>query len=146
MSLIRTPVNRTHRLTEHCSGPHPLMIAISLSPKHVRFTRSCCYNQATLPNIHHVTILNSFRDRVAGSSVVAGSILWTVMAQVHAGNIMKRKRVLTIKDKLKICDSVRKGRSMMCLAGEFNVGTSGHFSYPDISVIRTRSVPTCSDK
>ena len=42
------------------------------------------------------------------------------MAEVRAGNIMKRKRiVLTIKDKLKICDSVRKGRSMASLAGEF---------------------------
>ena len=43
---------------------------------------------------------------MAGSSVVAGSILWIVMAQVHAGNVKKQKRVLTTKDKLKICDSV----------------------------------------
>ena len=56
------------------------------------------------------------------------------MGQVRAGNITKRKRVLTVKDKLKICDSVRKGKFMASLAGEFNVGslgTSGHFSYPN---------------
>ena len=70
------------------------MIAVSPSPKHVRFTRSCHYNQATPPNVHHVTVLNSFRDHVAGSSVVAGSILWTVTAEVHAGNITKLKRVV----------------------------------------------------
>ena len=59
---------------------------------------------------------------MAASSVVAGSILWTVMAGVRAGNVMNRKRVvLTIKDKLKICDSVRKGRSMARLAGEFMI-------------------------
>ena len=46
---------------------------------------------------------------MAASSVVAASILWTVMAGVCAGNITERKRVVqTIKDKLKICDSVGK--------------------------------------
>ena len=50
---------------------------------------------------------------MAESSVVAGSILWTVMAEVRAGNVTKRKRVVqTMKDQLKICDSV-------------------HFSYPN---------------
>ena len=104
MSLIRTPDNRTRRLTEHWLGPHPRTITISLSPKRVRLTRSCCYNQATPPNIHHVSILNSFRDRdsVAASSPVAGFFLLTVMAQVSAGNIMKRKIFLTIEDTCKL--------------------------------------------
>ena len=62
---------------------------------------------------------------MAGSSVAAGSTLWMVMAGVHAGNIMKRKRiVLTIKDKLKICDSVRKARSMVSLAGELKIAVA----------------------
>ena len=73
MSLIRTPDNRARRLTEHRSRPRPLTIALSLSPKRVR------YDQATPLNIQHVTVLNSFGDCVAGSSVVAGSILCTVM-------------------------------------------------------------------
>ena len=35
----------------------------------------------------------------------------------------KRKRVvLTIEDKLKICDLVKNGRSMTSAAAEFNVG------------------------
>ena len=59
---------------------------------------------------------------MAGSSVVAGSILWMVMAEIRTGNITKRKRViLTIKDKLNVCDSVRKERSMASLAGEFKI-------------------------
>ena len=51
----------------------------------------------------------------------------------------KRKRaVLTIEDKLKICDLVKNGRSLTSVAAEFN--------YPNISLIRTPSVPTRSDK
>ena len=51
----------------------------------------------------------------------------------------KRKRVvLTIEDKLKICDLVKNGRSLTSIAAEF--------TYPNISLIRTPSVPTCSDK
>ena len=49
----------------------------------------------------------------------------------------KRKRVvLTIEDKLKICDLVKNGRSLTNLAAEFNVGKSTvylyeHFTYPN---------------
>ena len=51
----------------------------------------------------------------------------------------KRKRVvLTIEDKLKICDFVKNGRSLTSIATEF--------TYLNISLIRTPSVPTCSDK
>ena len=49
----------------------------------------------------------------------------------------KRKRVvLTIEDKLKICDLVKNGRSLTSVAAEFNVGKSTvhlseHFTYPN---------------
>ena len=59
--------------------------------------------EATPPNDHHFSFP-----------------LWTVMAEARAWNITERKRVvLTIKDKLKICHSLRKGRSMASLAVEF---------------------------
>ena len=44
--------------------------------------------------------------------------------------------MLTIEDKLKICDLVKNGRSLRSVAAEFNVGKSTvhlseHFTYPN---------------
>ena len=47
-------------------------------------------------------------------------------------------RPLKIQCKLKICDLVKNGRSLTSVAAEF--------TYPNISLIRTPSVPTRSDK
>ena len=58
----------------------------------------------------------------------------TACSSSAASGKKRKKVVLTIEDKLKICDLVKNGRSLTSVAAEF--------TYPNISLIRTPSVPT----
>ena len=50
---------------------------------------------------------------------------WLLRVVVTAASGKKRKRVvLTIEEKLKICDLMKNGRSLTSVAAEFNVGKS----------------------
>ena len=62
----------------------------------------------------------------------------TACSSSAASGKKRRRVVLTIEDKLKICDLVKNGRSLTSIEAEF--------TYPNISLIRTPSVPTHSDK
>ena len=66
------------------------------------------------------------------------SEMGTACSSSAASGKKRKKVVLTIEDKLKICDLVKNGRSLTSVAAEF--------TYPNISLIRTPSVPTRSDK
>ena len=74
------------------------------------------------------------------------------MTSVSASTHKRKRVVLTISDKLKICQLVKGGKALQSIAKEYDVGkstvhnivsaVSQNFNYPNILIIRTPFGPT----
>ena len=85
-SLIRTSVNRTRRLTERATRPHPLINKRT----YARVSKKLCVGQLS-------AFIQAHTNHMASPAT--------------AGSSRKRKRVvLSIEDKLKMCDLAESGR------------------------------------